>query len=404
MSAFAYTALDERGKTRKGTLEGDTARQIRAQLRGQGLTPLSVEEVTQREKRTGGGVGLRRGISAGDLALFTRQLATLTRSGIPLEEALGAVAQQTEKPRLSNMILAVRSKVMEGHTLAHGLGEFPHAFPEIFRATVAAGESSGHLDAVLERLADYAESSQQVQQKLMQAFIYPIVLTVMSFGIVSLLLVYVVPKVAGVFKDMDQELPGLTQALIGLSDFLRDHGVVLLAILVAVGFGIRALLKKPGPKRSFHERLLRVPVIGRITRGANTARFTRTLSILAGSGVPVLEALRIAGEVMTNIPMREAVGEAADRIREGAPISRALAQKRLFPPMTIHLIASGESSGQLENMLERAAENQERELTTLIGTLLSIMEPVLILVMGILVLLIVLAILLPIFKMNQLVG
>jgi len=404
MSAFAYTALDERGKTLKGTLEGDTAKQIRQQLRGKGLTPLSVEEVTQREKRTGGGFSLRRGISAGDHALFTRQLATLTRSGIPLEEALGAVAQQTEKPRLSNMILAVRSKVMEGHTLAHGLGEFPQAFPEIFRATVAAGEQSGHLDAVLERLADYAESSQQVQQKLMQAFIYPIVLTLMAFGIVSLLLVYVVPKVVTVFQDMDQQLPFITRALIALSDFARENGLLMLIVLFLAMVGSRMLLQKPGPRRRFHEFLLKVPVVGRITRGANTGRFTRTLSILAGSGVPVLEALRIAGEVMTNIPMREAVGEAADRIREGAPISRALGKSRLFPPMTIHLIASGESSGQLENMLERAADNQERELTTLIGTMLSVMEPVLILTMGVIVLMIVMAILLPIFQLNQMVG
>lgn len=404
MGAFEYSALDARGRERKGVLEGDTPRHVRQQLREQGLTPLDISVLAQKERRGGAGFSFRRGVGATDLALMTRQLATLVRSALPLEEALYAVAQQTEKPRLKNMLLAVRAKVMEGHTLAHGLGEFPHIFPEIFRATVAAGEQSGHLDAVLERLADYAENRQQIQQRLSLALIYPIILTTMSLAIVSLLLVYVVPKVVVVFEDMNQSLPWITRALISMSDFIREYGLLTLILLLGAMVGARLLLQKPGPRRKFHELLLRLPLVGRVVRGMNTASFARTLSILGGSGVPVLDALRISGEVVSNIPMHEAVTEAAARIREGTPIHKALAASKLFPPMTIHLIASGETSGQLDQMLERAASSQEREMQTLISTMLGIMEPVLILVMGLLVLLIVLAILLPIFELNQLVS
>lgn len=406
MGAYEYSALDARGKQRKGVLEGDTPRHVRQMLREQGLTPLEISEVAEREKAGGSGPGfsLRRGISATDLALITRQLATLVRSALPLEEALAAVAQQTDKPRLKNMLLAVRARVLEGHSLAHGLGEFPHIFPEIFRATVAAGEQSGHLDAVLERLADYAENRQQIQQRLQLALIYPVILTVMALGIVSLLLVYVVPKVITVFQDMGGELPFITRALIATSDFVREHGILLLVAFLLLSVGTRWLLGKPGPRRRWHEIQLRLPLAGRVVQGMNTARFARTLSILGGAGVPVLEALRIAGEVVTNLPMREAVAEAAARIREGAPINKALGASGLFPPMTIHLIASGEASGKLDEMLDRAAANQEREMQTLTATLMGVMEPVLILVMGLLVLLIVLAILLPIFELNQLVG
>ena len=403
MGAFEYIALDDRGRQKKGVLEGDTPKSIRAQLRDRGLIPLEVSEAAQREKRTGGGISFRRGISATDLALLTRQLATLVRSGLPLEEALQAVAQQAERDRLANMMLAVRAKVMEGHTLANGFAEFPHVFPEIFRATVAAGEQSGHLDAVLERLADYAESRQLIQQKMMLALLYPIFLTGMSVVILTLLLAYVVPKIITVFEGVGGELPWITSAVINSSNFLRDNWGVLLLLIGLIAIIINRVLQKPGPRRAYHALLLRLPLIGRITRGFNTARFSRTLAILASSGVPVLESMRIAAEVVTNIPMRDAVQEAALRVREGTPINRALADTKQFPPMLVHLIASGETSGQLDTMLERAAQNQEREMETLVGTLLGIMEPVLILTMGMIVLIIVLAILLPIFNLNDLV-
>ncbi|HET8552452.1 MAG TPA: type II secretion system inner membrane protein GspF [Gammaproteobacteria bacterium] len=406
MGAFEYQALDTRGRTKKGVLEGDTARQIRQQLREQGLTPLAVAGVAAEKKETAGrafSFTFKRGISATELALVTRQLATLVRSALPVEEALLAAAQQNEAQRLKSMLLAVRARVLEGHTLAHGLAQFPQAFPEIFRATVAAGEQTGHLDAVLERLADYAESRQVLRQKLGLAMIYPILLTGMSIIIVAFLLTYVVPQVVTVFNNIGHQLPFLTRALIALSDFLRADGIYLLIAIVAAGFGIYYWLKRPEPRRQFHRLLLRLPLIGRVVRGLNTSRFTRTLSILAGSGVPVLEALRIAGEVVANVPMREAVDEAANRVREGSPINRALAVSGLFPPMTVHLIASGETSGQLRTMLERAAQNQERELETLLATMLGILEPAMILIMGVVVLIIVLAIMLPIFDLNTLV-
>jgi len=403
MGAFEYTALDGRGRELKGVLEGDTPRQVRQQLREQGLTPLAVLEAAESEVAASHSFGLQRGISATDLALITRQLATLVRSALPVEEALLAASQQCEKPRLKSMLLAVRARVMEGHTLASGLSQFPHVFPEIFRATVAAGEHSGHLDGVLERLADYAESRQQLRQKLSLAMIYPVILTGMAIAIVTGLLVYVVPQVVQVFEHTGQKLPLLTRALIGLSGFIRAEGVVLLILLAFAVIVTRAMLKKPDMRRRWHFTLLRLPLFGRLTRGVNTARFTRTLSILAGSGVPVLEAMRIASEVIANIPMREAVEEAARRVREGASISQSLGRSGLFPPLVVHLIASGESSGELDEMLERAAGNQERELETLISTMLGVLEPMLILVMGLIVLLIVLAILLPIFDLNQMV-
>jgi general secretion pathway protein F len=411
MGAFEYTALDPQGKQKKGVIEGDTARHIRQQLREERLTPLSVEEVTggsARGRETGdkssSGLQFRRGMSASDLALVTRQLATLIRSGLPLEESVSAVAQQSEKPRIKSILMAVRSRVMEGHTLADGLAEFPQAFPEIYRSTVAAGEQSGHLDGVLERLAEYTENRQKMRQKLSQAMVYPAVLTVVAILIIIGLLVKVVPQVVAVFEDTGQELPGLTKALIASSDFLQSYGIWLGIALVAAGFGIRRLLEREGPKQRYHAFLLRVPLIGRITRGFNTARFARTLSILAGSGVPVLDALRISGEVVNNMPMRRAIEEATNRVREGAPIGRSLAASGLFPPMTIHLIRSGETSGELEEMLERAASNQEWEMESLTGTLMSLLQPVLIMVMAAMVLMIVLALMMPILELNQMVG
>lgn len=404
MGAFEYTAVDTQGRERKGVVEGDTARQVRQLLREQQLLPVSVAEVVQTETRRQHGFAFARGISSTDLALLTRQLATLVRSGLPLEESLLAVSQQTEKPRIKSILLGVRSRVMEGHALADGLAEFPQVFPEIYRATVAAGEQSGRLDVVLERLADYTESRQQIRQKVSNALVYPIALTVMCFGIVSLLLVFVVPKVVTVFETGRRELPLATQILIGLSDFFRAYGVYVLILLAIAAWLVRRWLQGEGPRRRFHRALLRLPLIGRLERGFNTARFTRTLSILTASAVPVLESLRIASEVVTNIPMREAVTEASERIREGSPIGRSLGASRLFPPMTIHLIASGETSGELETMLERAATNQERELDSLIGTLLGLMGPALIVFMGIVVMGIVFALLLPIFQLNELVA
>ena len=403
MGAFEYTALDAAGKERKGILEGDTPRQIRQQLREQQLLPVVVAEVAQKEARRQRSFSLLRRVSPSDLALFTRQLATLVRAGLPLEESLLAVSQQTEKQRVQSIVLGVRARVMEGHTLAAGFAEFPRVFPEIYRATVAAGEQAGHLDNVLERLADYTESREQIRQKVLAAMLYPIVLTVMCFAIVSGLLVFVVPKVVAVFETSKAKLPLITRILIATSDFLRSYGIYLLIAGILVWILVGRWLRDPAARRRFHRLQLHMPMLGKLSRGFNTARFTRTFSILSASSVPVLEAMRIAGEVVTNLPMRDAVTDAAARVREGAPIGRSLAASRMFPPMTIHLISSGESSGELESMLERAAISQERELDGLMAAMVGLLGPLLIILMGAFVMGIVFAMLLPIFEMNQLI-
>ncbi|MDH3510210.1 MAG: type II secretion system inner membrane protein GspF [Gammaproteobacteria bacterium] len=404
MGAFEYTAVDPRGKEHRGVLEGDTPRRVRQLLRERDLLPLSVTEIAEKESTRQQSFTIRRTLSANNLALITRQIATLVHSGLPVEEALVAVAEQTDTPRVKSIILGVRAKVMEGHTLADGLAEFPKAFPELYRATVSAGEQSGHLDRVLERLADYTEDRQELQQTVLKAMIYPIVLSVLAILIVSGLLVYVVPKVTAVFANQGQDLPGLTVAIIAVSDFVSNYGLYCVALIAVMIWGANQLLKKPGLRRQYDEVMLRVPLVGRLIRGFNTARFTSTFSILMGSGVPVLESLKIAGQVVTNLPMRDAVAEAAGRIREGAAIGKSLETGGYFPPMCIHLISSGEASGELDAMLGRAASNQERELNTLIAILLGLLEPAMIVIMGIIVMIIVLAILMPIFELNQLVG
>jgi general secretion pathway protein F len=404
MGAFEYVAMDDAGKQSKGLLEGDTPKHVRQQLRERNLLPVKVTEVAQKEARRQRSFSLRKGISSGELALVTRQLASLSQSGMPLEESLLAVSQQNDNPRTKSILLGVRAKVVEGYTLADGFSEFPQAFPDLYRSTVAAGEQSGHLDVVLERLADYTEARQELRQNITNAMVYPVALVVMSIGIISFMLATVVPKIVGVFEHTSSELPGLTRGLIATSDFMRDHWFLLIAGSAAFIYGLWRILQQPGPRRRYHRMLLRLPIAGRLTRGINTARFTRTLSILAGSGVPILNALTISAEVIENLPMRDAVMDATDRVREGAPISKSLAASKLFPPMMIHLVSSGEAGGKLEEMLGRAAAGQEREVNGLIAALLGILQPLLIVAMGGIVLVIVLAILLPIFEINNLIG
>ena len=403
MGAFEYVAMDQAGKQSKGLLEGDTPRHVRQLLRERNLLPVSVTEVAHKEARRQRSFSLRRGMSSAELALITRQLASLSQSGLPLEEALLAVSQQNDQPRTKSMLLGVRAKVMEGHTLADGFSEFPQAFPELYRATVAAGEQSGHLDVVLERLADYTEARQELRQRITNAMVYPIALVVMAVAIISFMLATVVPKIVGVFENTSAELPALTSGLIATSDFLRAYWLLVVVGLGLVSYAIWWLLQKDGPRRRYHGALLRMPIVGRLTRGVNTARFTRTFSILAGSGVPILESLNISAEVIENLPMRDAVMEATLRVREGGSISKSLAASKLFPPMMIHLISSGEAGGRLEDMLSRAASGQEREVDGLIAALLGILQPLLIVIMGAIVLTIVLAILLPIFEINNLI-
>jgi len=408
MAAFEYVVLDAKGREQKGVTEGETPKQVRQVLRSKGLMPVSISEAAIKDKKQTdekkSGFSFQRGISATELALFTRQLATLLNASLPLEESLAAVAQQTEAPRIKSMVFAIRAKVLEGHTLANGLAEFPKAFPELYIATVAAGEETGYLDEILERLADYTENRQLMRQKVSMALLYPVILTVMAILVVIGLMTYVVPQVVSVFDNINQELPALTTGMIATSDFLRNYGLYLLIVLAGALTALKTWLKIESNRYRYHLLILKLPLIGKLSRGMNTARFARTLSILSSSGVPVLEALRIAAQVVSNLPMRSAVLSAADKVREGSNISDSLEQSGLFPPMTIRLISSGESSGQMENMLERAAVQQERELETMISAILGIFEPVLILAMGVIVLIIVLAILLPIFELNQLVA
>jgi len=414
MAAFEYLALDARGREKKGVLEADTARLARQQLRQQSLTPLEISETSgrDRKKRKAGDKSgprnstptFRGGIKTNDLALLTRQIATLSAAGTPLEESLSAVSRQTEKPRIKSLLLSVRAKVLEGHSFAAALSDYPKVFPEIYQATVAAGEQSGHLDAVLERLADYTEERQVANATVKKALIYPSVLVVASILIVGFLLAYVVPQVVQVFEGMDQELPTLTQAMLSASAFVRQYGLVVVIVGFLLVIGFKRAMRGEAFKTRIHSWLLKLPLFKRLIRGFNTAQFARTLSILAASGVPVLEALDIGSQVITNRPMRKAVNTAALQVREGSTLSGALERTGYFPPMLLHLIASGESSGQLDSMLEKAAAHQERELNSLMAVFLGLFEPVVILIMGGVVLTIVLGILLPIFEMNQLVN
>ncbi|MGD8589755.1 MAG: type II secretion system F family protein, partial [Chromatiales bacterium] len=357
MDAFEYVALAPNGKEKRGVLEGDSPRQIRQQLRDAGLTPLSVDSASEKstEKRR---FGLQRGVSAMELALMTRQMATLLRSSLPLEHVLKTTAQQSQKRHVERILLAVRAKVLEGRSLADGLSLYPRVFPELYIRTVSSGEESGHLEVVLERLAEYTEQRQQMRQKTLLALFYPALLTVVSILIVGGLLTYIVPQVTRVFDSMAQELPWITQALIATSDMFRAHGLTLFILLACLGLVFTYLIKKPGPKLAWHRFILHVPLIGRLVRNSNAARFSRTLSIMAASSVPILDALRIAAQVLTNLPMQTAVKEAATMVREGSSLHNALEKTGYFPPMTLSLLASGESSGNLEGMLERSADIQ----------------------------------------------
>ncbi len=405
MAAFEYTALDAQGREQKGVLQADTERQVRQQLRERNLVPLTVKGVADQQRReTSRQWGFKRGLKVADLALLTRQLSTLLSAGLPVEEALKGVAEQTEQARIKSILIAVRSKVMEGFSLASGLGDFPHIFPELYRATVKAGEESGKLGAVLERLAEYTEEQQSIRQKIQQASVYPILMLVVSALIVLALMMYIVPNIVSVFADTGQELPGLTLGLIAISSVLQTYGLYVLLLLAVAYIVWRRMVQNPDVRKKADAFKLTIPLIGKVMRTLNTARFAHTFSILTASGVPVIEAMRTGAEVITNMPMREAVLVATARVREGANISRSLQDTHYFSPMMIHLIANGEASGQLSSMLERAASIQDKEVDTLIGSVLSLLEPIIILVMGGVVLLIVLAVLMPIFSLTQGVG
>ncbi|MCY1210837.1 Type II secretion system protein F [compost metagenome] len=404
MAAFEYLALDARGRQQKGVLEADSARQVRQLLRERQLAPLEVRATRVREQAERGRFSLARGLSARDLTLVTRQLATLVQAALPIEEALRAAAAQSGSPRIQSMLLAVRARVLEGHSLASSLREFPSAFPELYRATVAAGEHAGHLGPVLEQLADYTEQRQQSRQKIQLALLYPVILMCASLAIVAFLLGFVVPDVVKVFIDSGQTLPLLTRGLIALSDLVKHWGWLMLLVLGMALVGARWALRDPNLRQRWHALVLRIPLVGRLVRATDTARFASTLAILTRSGVPLVEALGIGAEVIANRVIRAHVVVAAQKVREGGSLTRALEVSGQFPPMMLHMIASGERSGELDQMLARTARNQENDLAASIALLVGLFEPFMLVVMGAVVLMIVLAILLPILSLNQLVG
>ncbi len=405
MPAFDFIAVDTDGRKQKGVLDADSARQVRQQLRDRGLLPVTVEPAASeqtREEKTGL-MQSRRGMGAFELALVTRQMATLIQAGIPLEETLRAVARQTEKPATQSLLLAVRGKVLEGFPLAQSMAGFPRAFPELYRATVAAGEKSGHLDLVLQQLADYTENRYTTQKQIQGAMIYPIILTTLAILIVVGLLTYVVPDIVKVFKNSHHELPALTRGLIALSNGVKSAGPYLLVLMILGGWMGKRFVSTDRGRYALDSLLLRLPLVGRMVRGANAARFASTLSILTKSGVPLVEGLHISASVSSNWWIRDAIKEAALKVTEGGSLGHAIEKSGYFPPMMVQMLRSGESGGDLDEMLGRAANMQERELSSLITTLVGLFEPMMLLVMAGVVLMIVLAIMLPIVSMNNLV-
>jgi len=414
MAAFRYLVADANGKESGGVLEADSARAARQLLRGRNLIPLSVEPVLNESQRAAGGLAAGRRLSQTELAVLTRQLASLLGAQLPVADALTVMVEQSEKQSVRELMASIRTDVLSGTSLSRALARHPRQFPDIYRALIAAGEESGKLGTVLASLADYIEERARLSQKITLAFIYPAVVTLVALAVVIGLLTYVVPQVVQVFANTKQALPFLTRALIALSDFARHWGWLVALVALATAFGVRRMLQVDAIKLRWHQRILTLPVLGVLSRSLNTARFASTLAILAGSGVPMLRAMQAAGETLTNVAMRLRVLDATQRVREGFSLARALRVDddgndkggspalRLFPPVLIHLIASGEATGQLPEMLRRAADIHSREAERRAMFFTSLLEPALILAMGLIVLLIVLAILLPIIEINQL--
>jgi len=393
-------------------LEADSARAARQMLRGRGLVPLTVEPVLSEAQRTGATMSLGRRLSQTELAVITRQLASLLGAQLPVSDALTVMVEQSEKQGVRELMAAIRTDVLAGTSLSKSLARHPRQFPDIYRALIAAGEESGKLGVVLASLADYIEERARLSQKITLAFVYPAIVTLVALLVVVGLLTYVVPQVVQVFANTKQALPFLTVALIAISDFVRNWGWLVVVLGVIAFFLVQRALKIDAIKLRWHKKILTLPVMGVLSRSLNTARFSSTLSILVGSGVPMLRSLQAAGETLTNVAMRLRVMDATQRVREGFSLARALradaedknkaGQIKLFPPVLIHLIASGEATGKLPEMLGRAADIHSREAERRAMFFTSLLEPILILTMGVVVMLIVLAVLLPIIEINQL--
>jgi general secretion pathway protein F len=403
MPAFRFEAADPAGRIERGTIDADSMRHARSLLRDRGLAPLEVLPLQVSAGASRAMVVPGGRLAAGDLALATRQLASLLAAGLPLEQALAVLVEQAERRVVRERFAAVRAEVVSGQSLAGALARFPNDFPEIYLAMVDAGEQSGELARVMERLADHVESRTALAQKVGLAFIYPIVVTAVALIVIVVLLTYVVPQVTEVFRQSGQKLPALTVGLITISDFVRAHGLLMLAACAAAAVVIRFALRAPTVRLAWHRRSLKLPIFGRLFRATQTARFASTLAILSASGVPLIRALEAGARTLSNEALRDNVQDAIGRVREGVPLARALTAARQFPPLLLHLVASGEATGRLSEMLDRAAATLSAEAERRAITLTSLLEPVLILTMGGVVLLIVLAVMLPIIEINQLV-
>ena len=400
MEAFQYQALDADGRTVSGVVQADTARQARMQLRAQGLLPSVVAQVRARERAR---QVWARGISAAELSLLTRQMATLLDSGLTMEQALNALIEVAAEPITREVLTGVKTEVTAGLSFAGALGAYEKSFPEFYRALVHGGEESGALPTVLQHLADYLDTREALKQKTSLALLYPVLVTIVAIAIVTGLLVYVVPQVVQVFQQSRQSLPWLTRALIALSDFLRGTWPYIAAAILGAAACAHLALRRDAIRVRWHSLLLHLPWLGSLIRGVNTSRFASTLAILVGGGVPLLAALASGARVITNMELRKAVEQAIGQVREGASLARALGATHAFPPLLVHLVASGEMSGKLAHMLKRAAHLETQALERRLAVFLTLLEPVMILLMGGVVLMIVLAILLPIIEINQLV-
>ena len=405
MPAFRYEAVDADGATKKGVVNADSARAARAELRAQGLVPIGVALITAQLDEAGHAKRSVFGdrLSTAELAMFTRQLASLLEASLPLEQAFSALLEQAERTYVRDLIASIRSEVMGGASLSDALARHPRDFADIYRALVASGEQIGQLSRVLSRLADYIERRNALVQKVKLAFTYPAIVTVVAFLIVIFLLTYVVPQIVSVFANTKQKLPFLTVVMLGISDFVRHYGWMVLLSAIGLAFAWHRALKNPEIKLRWHTWLLTAPLYGKFERSLNTSRFASTLAITTGSGVPILRALQTSRDTLTNVAMRAQVEAATASVREGVSLARALSAHKHFPAMLIHMIRAGESTGELPPMLERAANAQEQDLERRAMTIAGLLEPALILAMGVVVLLIVLAVLMPIIEINQLV-
>ncbi len=398
MAAFRFEAVDAQGRLRQGLLDAENPRLARERLRADGLHPTAVEPAPERADALS-----RTRLPASSVALLTRQLATLVQSGMPLAAALAAVGEQAEDARASTVLDALRAQVMAGEALPAALARFPRTFSPLYRGLVGAGTETGRLAEILARLADYLDARLELRQKFIVALIYPALVTVIALGVIAVLLAYVVPQIVSVYQQSRQTLPLLTRALIATSSFFRATGwlwgacALLAVIAVAIGW------RRERVRARAHAWLLRVPGAGRLAASLDAARYASTLAILVGSGSPLLRSLAAATSVIRLLPLSRAAQRAADLVREGVSLSRALADQRVFPPVLIHLIANGEQSGALAPMLVRAAQELEREAERRLAWLAALIQPTLIVAMGAIVLVLVLAVMLPIVTMNQLV-